>query len=627
MSGIAGIIHFDGKPVEPGLIEKMTSAMTHRGPDGINHWVKGSVALGQCMLRTTPESLEEHQPLTNEDESLVLVMDGRVDNWEELRRELLGRGAVLRNRSDAELVLRSYEVWGEESPCHILGDFAYVLWDGQRRELFCARDVLGVRPFYYYQRGNLFIIASELHQFFIDDRVSKEPNEGMVAEHLAVKVLCKTETLYLNIFRLPPAHSLRVSNHGVKQIRCYWDIDETQQIHCRSDEEYGERFFAVFSEAVRCRMRANGPVGAYLSGGLDSGSVVVTAAEIGRSGNPCELGLHAFSLVFPGLECDESDFIQQVVKITNISATAIQYSPPQGDYLSEQTARWHDFCIPYFCGDGCNIPRIARDRGFRVLLTGCGGNETVEGRVENIADYIRTGRFISAWIQSHENSRLFGRSVLQSLINHGFKPLAPDWVRQFWHRINPRPNSVIEYMPKEFQEKVGLRNRLKKSQSDKRFLSRELDAIYHGGHFMGWSIASLEWQERECAWYQIEDRHPFRDRRLIEFVFALPADQRWRGLYRKFVLRKAMQNRLPERNRLRLIQPEFSSLLMQELQRLYLSKAFENLEIARVGWVDAQLIRKMLRQIIGEDTRQESRRFMWPLCMVAGIESWFQHNF
>ena len=113
MSGIAGIIHFDGAPIEPGQIEKMTAAMAHRGPDGIHHWVKGSVALGQCMLRTTPESLEETQPLTNEDESLVLVMDGRVDNWEELRKELLGRGAVLRTRADAELVLRAYEVWGE----------------------------------------------------------------------------------------------------------------------------------------------------------------------------------------------------------------------------------------------------------------------------------------------------------------------------------------------------------------------------------------------------------------------------------------------------------------------------------------------------------------------------------
>ena len=103
MSGIAGIIRFDGAPVAPGLVEKMTAAMAYRGPDGIRHWTKGAVALGQCMLRTTPESLEETQPLTNEDESLMLVMDGRVDNWEELRRELLGRGAMLRDRSDAFL--------------------------------------------------------------------------------------------------------------------------------------------------------------------------------------------------------------------------------------------------------------------------------------------------------------------------------------------------------------------------------------------------------------------------------------------------------------------------------------------------------------------------------------------
>ncbi len=147
MSGIAGIIHFDGKPVEPGLIEKMTSAMAHRGPDGINHWVKGSVALGQCMLRTTPESLEEHQPLTNEDESLVLVMDGRVDNWEELRRELLGRGAVLRNRSDAELVLRAYEVWGEECPDRIIGEFVFFIWDARQRRLFGAQGCRGNTTF------------------------------------------------------------------------------------------------------------------------------------------------------------------------------------------------------------------------------------------------------------------------------------------------------------------------------------------------------------------------------------------------------------------------------------------------------------------------------------------------
>ena len=160
MSVIAGVIRFDGGPIEPRLIEKVTSAMHYRGPDGINHWVRGSVALGQCMLRTTPESVEETQPLANEDESLVLIMDGRVDNWEELRRELLGRGAKLRTRADAELALRAYETWGRDCLTHIDGDFALAIWDARRREAFCARDRVGVKPFYYQWNGRRLVFAS-----------------------------------------------------------------------------------------------------------------------------------------------------------------------------------------------------------------------------------------------------------------------------------------------------------------------------------------------------------------------------------------------------------------------------------------------------------------------------------
>ena len=139
----------------------MTQSMHYRGPDGINHWRQSNVALGQCMLRTTPESLEEIQPLTNEDESLVLVIDGRVDNWEELRRELLGKGAVLRTRADAELVLRAFEVWGRDCLCHIDGDFALVIWDARRQEAFCARDRMGNKPFVYHWFGKTLYFASE----------------------------------------------------------------------------------------------------------------------------------------------------------------------------------------------------------------------------------------------------------------------------------------------------------------------------------------------------------------------------------------------------------------------------------------------------------------------------------
>src|SRR5271166_5070347 len=216
MSGIAGIIGFDGAPATPGLIEKMTGAMDYRGADGIRHWVRGSVALGQCMLRTTPESVEEQQPLTNEDESVVLVMDGRIDNWEELRRELLSRGARLRNRSDAELVLRSYEIWGRDCLARIDGDFALVIWDAQRREAFCARDRIGNKPFHYHWDGKTLVFASELHPILGVPGVPENLNEGMVAEFLAMELVSRDETFWKRILRLCSAHKMVVSQLGYR---------------------------------------------------------------------------------------------------------------------------------------------------------------------------------------------------------------------------------------------------------------------------------------------------------------------------------------------------------------------------------------------------------------------------
>src|SRR5262245_22055975 len=134
MSGIAGVVRFDGMPIEPGLIEGMTSALSHRGPDGLSQWSDGPVGMGHCLLQTTPESLGETQPLLSSDGSLVLVMDGRVDNCEEVRAALMQKGAHLRTRSDAELVLHAYERWGRDCVRHIDGDFAVVIWDAHRRQ-------------------------------------------------------------------------------------------------------------------------------------------------------------------------------------------------------------------------------------------------------------------------------------------------------------------------------------------------------------------------------------------------------------------------------------------------------------------------------------------------------------
>ena len=210
MSGIAGIIHFDGKPVERGNIVKMTDAMAYRGPDGIHHWVRGSVGLGQCMLCTTPESLEETQPLANEDESLLLVMDGWLSNWEDLRAELLAKGARLRTRADAELVLRAYEAWDKECLGHLDGDFAFVIWDARRREAFCARDRFGNKPFNDHWDGGSLVFASELHPVLASPGIPEKPNEGMIAEFLADEFYSRDETFWVGVTRLRPASGMAV---------------------------------------------------------------------------------------------------------------------------------------------------------------------------------------------------------------------------------------------------------------------------------------------------------------------------------------------------------------------------------------------------------------------------------
>ena len=228
MSGIAGIIRFDGAPVATDQIKTMTAAMACRGPDGINHWVRGSVALGQCMLRTTPESLEETQPLTNDDESLVLVMDGRLDNREDLRRELRSKRITLRTRTDAELVLAAYQLWAEETPRHFLGDFAFAVWDLHRQRLFCVRDHLGIKPFYYVCGKHFLAFASDEEAFYGLAGISHEPNEDRIAAVLVSQfdgahdygVGCLKD-----VVTLPPGKTLSVQRTGQMVIRTHWQLE------------------------------------------------------------------------------------------------------------------------------------------------------------------------------------------------------------------------------------------------------------------------------------------------------------------------------------------------------------------------------------------------------------------
>ena len=631
MSGIAGIIHFDGKPVEPGLIEKMTGAMAHRGPDGINHWVKGSVALGQCMLRTTPESLEEHQPLTNEDESLVLVMDGRVDNWEELRRELLGRGAALWTRADAELVLRAYEVWGEESPRRILGDFAYVLWDRAKRELFCVRDIVGVRPLYYYWDGSLFLFGSELRALLEQPAVRREPNEGMIAEYLSATIHDRDETLYRNIFRLPASHSLRVHRDLVKKQR-YWDVDPTQQIRYSTDSQYAEHFESLFSEAVTCRLRSCGPVCAELSGGVDSSSIVALAqAHYRKAGKP-GCGIETFSLGFPGLPCDESSFVNSLVTMWDLTHHTLPFSVSEPSWFIREIRRSGDF-PPYPTWAAWDrLSCLTKEQGFRVVLSGAGGDEWLTGSLA-LRRFLRQLNLVSLIRQVRSDRQFTSGDSVPAIISPslpvfraGLWPLLPAAIRRMVKRAVRNGSVNYGLADPDFARRTKLAERLEKRYSSVRFPTHAQQSIYGRLAEGGWMSHGMEMGDRLDGLHGRESRFPFMDRRVIEFSLAVPETQLWRDCDTKFVLKNAMKGYLPEVIRWRRTKADFSHVFIEEFPSVNGERLIKDLTIASLGWVDeGKAIRTFTRMCRSYKRGDPSwLNDIWPLWMVLGIELWYK---
>jgi len=225
MSGIAGIYNLDGRPVDQALMRAMSKAIAYRGPDGIEYWSDGPVGFVHLMFRTTPESLHEKQPLRNEDGSLCLTLDGRIDNRLELQAELQGRGFCLRDDSDAELVLRSYESWAEESPKRLLGDFAFAIWDANRCLVFCARDHMGAKPLYFYSSSSFFAFSSEVRSLLAIETIPKRLNESRVVDYLVTELDRddKHSTFYADVLRLPAGHSLTVSPRKFA-MQAYWNL-------------------------------------------------------------------------------------------------------------------------------------------------------------------------------------------------------------------------------------------------------------------------------------------------------------------------------------------------------------------------------------------------------------------
>lgn len=591
MSGILGIYYLDSRSVDSADLGRMVDILAHRGPDGADIWVDGSVGFGHRMLWTTPESLIEELPLLSQTGDLVITCDARIDNRDELICALQFENYLREKITDSQLILAAYEKWGEQCPEYLLGDFAFAIWDKLKQSLFCARDHFGVKPFYYYhQTAKVFLLASEIKALFCLPQVPRQLNEVRMADYLALMMEDKAITTYQDIMRLPPAHSMVLSHSGIR-LWSYWSLDPKREIKLESNDDYAKEFRKIFTEAVHCRLRSAFPIISHLSGGLDSSAVTCVARDLLTKEN--KQPLHTISSIFDRItECDERPFINSVLDQGEVIPHYVHGDESSPLSNLDSIFQYEDEALlgpshfyPW------NLNRTIKDLGLRICLDGFDGDTTVCHGMSRLTELASEGNWTSfiqetkavsqhfnfspyrifrsyglpylkdlakqwRWIafakavqQIHTH---FGVSRKQLILHHGLKPLLPKVVqqlRQWWGKQGKSMSSKISQTPlvnHHFAERIGLDERIQKlmTSTNQAVTVRE----EHWRNLVQGILAyTLEQLDQYAAMFSLEARHPFMDKRLIEFCLALPSEQKMYQGWGRMVMRRGLAGILPEK--------------------------------------------------------------------------------
>ncbi|MEQ8700524.1 MAG: asparagine synthase (glutamine-hydrolyzing), partial [Bauldia litoralis] len=371
MCGIAGYFGTPSMHQPPELLlRRMIGAIRHRGPDESGTHVKPGVGLGHARLSIIDIDTGQ-QPMANDDGDVVVTFNGEIFNFVELRRELMAKGHVFRTESDTEVIIRAYEEMGPDCVTAFNGDFAFALWDRRRRRFMLARDRMGVRPLFYAWRGGCLYFASEAKALFEVPGIDAELDPVALDQTFTFWFPLAPRTAFKGICSLPPAHRLVASPHEVA-VRPYWRLDypdaaDTGALDNRSEADIAEELRALLTDATRIRLRSDVPVGAYLSGGLDSSII----AALVRQMEPERL--RTFSVTFESGEFDESAFQSEMVRALGTDHTAVPCRTADIGRMFPDVIRHAEQPLlrtapaPLFA-----LSRLVRDNAFKVVLTGEG---------------------------------------------------------------------------------------------------------------------------------------------------------------------------------------------------------------------------------------------------------------
>ncbi len=547
MSAIFGIINLDNQPVNPNNLKLMLKSVVCCVPDASGTWIEGPVGLGHFMLFNTPESLHEVLPFQSKLGGLVLTADSRLDNRDELFSKLRIPHPERSLMPDSILILKAYERWGTEAPNHLLGDWAFCLWDAKRRQLFVARDHCGMAGLYYYRDDHLFAFASTLNGLFALPSLQLHLNPAAVAQFGPGRgVLGDTSTPYHRIHRLMPGQSMTVSSSKV-EIQTYWSPAESPLVRFRSDRDYLNAFREIYSEAVRCRLRSCRPIGVMLSGGLDSGSIAAIAArELARSDKRLvaltSVPQYEHTKAVSANRCgDELSLVDSIARFAgNVDVAYIKAENANPLNSIERVLG----ILNYPVHGAANLYWMlalldtARQHNLGVVLDGWGGNFTVSwngNRSRYLLTLLKSWRWLKyfqelkAW-QSAQQATYFKTFKSQVL-----KPFIPaPWLKQIQRNRSQR-FSVLKKTKAD-----GLSHYRHSFSPFPTEIPLPLRSINHSLQ----KGLSSTYSEIYAA-YGLNAGQPAMDKRVLEFCLGLPQDQYTRQGRDRLLIKNVMADLMP----------------------------------------------------------------------------------
>jgi asparagine synthase (glutamine-hydrolysing) len=536
MSGIAGIILQNGKPVNRQLLESMTLKMADRGPDGHQVWSKGHIGLGHTLLHTSVDTPATGQPRSL-DGRIWITADARVDGRDSLKAKLGDNDRYLRGHpADVDLILAAYRKWGRNCVHHLLGDFAFALWDDERNELFCARDPLGIKPFYYCRIPDGFIFGNTLESLRQHPHISGTLNEQTVADYLLYGFSIHPDiSLFRDIRKLPPGHTMTVNANADLRIRRYWRLPVEKIRRFKQAGDCFEQFNTVFQKAVGDRLRTD-RVGVLMSGGLDSTSVAAQTQSC-LAAQFEHFDLQAFTLVYEWLIKDqEANYARQAADTIGIPVHLLKLDdigPHEifGAVNAMKTLLESSFAGP--AGSTSTGTLLSRN-ACRVGICGYGGDELFHPGFTDLKAWLRNKHWPALALEAFKYWGTHGRLPAIGLRTYLRKRLA-----------KKRRSGSPPYPPwlnKRFERRLNLPQQWSSFYGPKQPADTIRSAAVHGLQHPLW-YNLFEAFDPGMTGIPVELRFPFLDLRLISFCLQLPPIP-W--CVDKYLLRRSSRNRLPE---------------------------------------------------------------------------------